>query len=337
MAVSFIHFLKSKIQLMARLMAGGCIMTFFVCESCSRSLSWYIIVSAFTVLMWISLWLGNEYISCWLDEKITWTKEPTKRFVTGILGMLLYTIVSVWVLMTLFEKSFQVNFGGAMEMLYGAVLVTIVITMFMTGRAFLTNWKQAAIDSERLQKESITAQYNSLKNQVNPHFLFNSLNALTNLVYKDQDTAALFIKQLSEVYRYVLDTHNAEVVSLEEELKFLDSYLFLQRIRFGNSLRVVFNLEGVQTKVAPLVLQMLVENAIKHNTVAEEQPLCIQLFIEGEYLIVENGLQKKKTLLEESRGLGLVNICRRYDFLSQKKVEVIETSNKFVVKLPVIK
>ena len=187
-----------------------------------------------------------------------------------------------------------------------------------------------------LEKESALSQYESLKNQVNPHFLFNSLNALTHLVYEDQDKAAKFIKQLSEVYRYVLDSRDKEVVSLEEELKFLDAYLFLQQIRFGDKLKVNVNFKGSTSSVAPLALQMLIENAIKHNVISEEEPLSIRLYMERSFLVVENDLHKKNILPDSSGGLGLQNIKRRYEFLSKEKVVVDEGEGKFIVKLPML-
>ncbi len=334
--MSFIQYLKAKVFLIAMLVVGGCIMTFFVCDVCSSSVSWFAKVASFTASIWISMWLGNEYMSHFLDQKISWTKEPIKRFVVGIAGMLVYTIVVVFILVTLFEKGLQVYVGGITGMLYGTVSITFIITLFMTSRVFLLNWKQAAIDSERLQKESIMAQYNSLKNQVNPHFLFNSLNALTNLVYEDQDKAAKFIKQLSEVYRYVLDTQTKEVVPLKEELDFLEAYLFLQKIRFGNNLSIEVELSKTQSMVAPLALQLLIENAIKHNIVSSENPLVIKLVQQENFIVVENNLQRKTLLGEPSQGIGLENIKNRYKFLSSVPVEVFEAEGKFVVKLPLI-
>ncbi len=179
-------------------------------------------------------------------------------------------------------------------------------------------------------------QYESLRNQVNPHFLFNSLNALTNLVYEDQDKAARFIKQLSEVYRYVLETRNQEVVPLADELKFLESYLFLQRIRYGQKLQIEINLSGVNTQVAPLAIQMLIENAIKHTVIAEQEPLHIRIFCEGQWIIVSNNLNPKNVLPEESAGVGLDNIRKRYAFLGQQGVIVEKKNNEFVVRLPFI-
>jgi len=334
--MSFSSYLKSRLPLIGWLTLGGGILTFFICDVCSTSLSWYLKVSTFTVVIWISMWLGNEYMAHVLDNKISWTKEPIKRFMAGIVTMLLYTVAVVFILVSLYKVAFEFDLGDISVMLYGTIITTTVITLFMTSRSFLNNWKQEAINAELLKKESITAQYTSLKNQVNPHFLFNSLNALTNLVYEDQDKAVKFIKQLSDVYRYVLDTRDQEVVALDDELKFLESYLFLQKIRFGDNLRVELSLSSEGKRIAPLALQMLIENAIKHNITSAENPLSITIKEQEGYLVVENSLQRKAVLEENSPGLGLENIKSRYHFLSNQPVLVEETVDKFIVKLPVI-
>ncbi|GCC53011.1 hypothetical protein SanaruYs_32520 [Chryseotalea sanaruensis] len=206
----------------------------------------------------------------------------------------------------------------------------------MHGREFLLQWRKSAVDAERYQKESMTATYESLKSQVNPHFLFNSLNALTNLVYEDQDKAAKFIKQLSEVYRYVLDTRDKELVPIADELRFLESYTYLQRIRFGDKLKIENTLDATQSLVAPLALQMLVENAVKHNEISQDKPLTIRLYRDGNFLIVENTLQRKLNSGEASSGMGLDNITKRYQFLDSRQVQVVEDDQHFVVKIPII-
>jgi LytS/YehU family sensor histidine kinase len=216
------------------------------------------------------------------------------------------------------------------------LIVTFLLSLFFHGREFLLQWKQSAVDAERYQKESVAATYESLKSQVNPHFLFNSLNVLTSLVYKDQDKAALFIKKMSEVYRYVLDTRDKEVVDLSEELAFTDSYIHLQQIRFGDNLRINNQISNKQGKVVPLAIQMLIENAIKHNEVSGEHPLEIRLAQTNGYISVTNTVQLKSAPLESHSGVGLENIRKRYEFLSVNKVIVEEGDGKFEVKIPLL-
>jgi Histidine kinase len=311
------------------------VQTYLTCPRC-HTLKVFALVSLFTFIMWVLLWRGNSLLTDFVDSKISWYKFPSKRLVVGLIATIAYTVIAVLSAMFAFERIANFNFGDAFEWtVYFSVILTIIISLILHSREFLLRGRQAALDGEILQKESIRAQYETLKSQISPHFLFNSLNALTNLVYEDQDKAAKFIKQLSEVYRYVLDTRDKEVVPLEEEKRFLDSYLFLQQIRFGDKLKLDVDLDGTRTLVAPLVLQMLVENAIKHNIISEENPLHIKMYSQEGFIVVENDLQKKSTLPDGSPGLGLDNIARRYEFLSDKKVEVVK-NGKFIVKLPII-
>lgn len=311
------------------------VQTYFSCRGCTTARE-YFLIAFFTLIMWILLWRGNSLVSDVVDSKVSWYKYPTKRLVVGLISTIVYTIIAVLAAMIAFESLFNISFGSSFEWtVYFSVIITIIISLILHSREFLLKGRQATLDKEIHQKESIRAKYEALKSQVSPHFLFNSLNALTNLVYEDQDKAVMFIKQLSEVYRYVLDTRDKEVVSLAEEERFLKSYLFLQQIRFGDKLVLEVDLDGVRSLVAPLVLQMLVENAIKHNVISEEHPLRIRIFEQDGFLAVENDLQKKTALVEDSPGLGLNNIALRYEFLSDKKVEVIK-NGKFIVRLPII-
>lgn len=305
------------------------------CRNCIDSTKDFYMIGSFTALLWVLLWKGNAYLTDFLSARISWLKTPMKRFVIGVIATVVYTYAAISVTTWAYQYFAGYNFSRAGVTSMISIVITLVISLFMHSRAFLHFWRQAAIDAEKLQKESIAARYESLKNQVNPHFLFNSFNALSNLVYEDQDKAVKFIKQLSNVYRYVLETRDKELVTLQEELEFLNAYLYLQQIRFGEKLRVDIHLDDVQSMVAPLVLQMLSENAIKHNVVSEENPLTIRIYCEGDYLVVQNNLQPKTVLQEESSGIGLENICKRYEFLTDKKV-VVELADPFTVKLPII-
>ncbi len=330
-------FIQENWKSLSIMIVAGFSMPTFVCDNCLSSFSLYMRVGSLNAVMWIALWMGNAYLGKWVDTKISWIEKPVTRFLVGIISMSLYTIGIIYVILKAFEWILNMRLMGddLKDTFQIAVIITFAISFFMHSRAFLMNWKQANINSEILKKENIAAKYESLKHQVNPHFLFNSLNALTNLVYEDQDKAVSFIKQLSEVYRYVLDTRDKEVVSMEEEKNFLDSYLYLQQIRFGNKLKLDVKLDGVKSMMAPLVLQMLVENAIKHNIISEENPLTIRVYSRDQFIVIENTLQKKIIMSEDSTGIGLDNIQKRYAFLSNIKVEVIQ-SDMFIVKLPII-
>jgi hypothetical protein len=321
---------------MALLVIAGFAMTYFVCPNCAKSFRNYTLVGIFCSSTWIALWIGNDSVSHWVSKFLSWTENPGKRLLYGLLSTLAYTIGSVYVLTKAFNWATNFDIEFVKDVLYTTVIVTFVISAFMHGKAFLENWRKAALDAEISKKESAVARYEALKSQVNPHFLFNSLNALTNLVYEDRDKAVKFIKQLSEVYRYVLDTREKETVTLHEELRFTKSYLYLQEIRFGNNLKVELELDNASGNVAPLALQLLLENAIKHNIVSQESPLLVQMSVQDGFIWVENKLQRKTSPGENSPGMGLDNIRSRYKFLSNKEVIVKESEGKFSVGLPVI-
>lgn len=316
---------------------AGFAMTILWIPPWSRPLMVYLKIGSFTAVLWNLLWLGNSYTSHLVSNKLSWTEAPTKRFLIGMVVMIAYTLSVLFVVVIFYQFVVGVNFSDDIsDLIWSSLSTTFVISLFMHGRSFLRNWKTAELNAVELQKESMKAQYDSLKSQVNPHFLFNSLNALTNLIYEDQDKAAKFVKQLSEVYRYVLDTQGKELVSLDEEVKFLRSYLFLQQIRFGDKLKADVQVDSSNAQVAPLVLQMLVENAIKHNIISNEQPLNIRIFRDNENIVVENNIQRKTVLPEDSKGIGLENIKRRYTFLSTRQVEVLNDNLAFTVKLPML-
>ena len=314
---------------------GGPLLTYISCTSCARSWGQFLTTSSVSAAMWVIMWIGNGELAHYLNEKISWVKFPIQRLIVGVITTVLYTIGVAIGLLKLWEWSRNMRFDSYTEFIVISLAITFLITLFLHGREFLLRWRQTAVEAERYQKESIKANFESLKSQVNPHFLFNSLNVLTSLVYQDADKAARFIKKLSEVYRYVLDTREQELVSLDDELAFVGSYVYLQQIRFGENLKVEISKLG-DGKVVPLSIQMLLENAIKHNEVSTEYPLTISIKRETDYLIVENSLRLKTTPLEEGGGLGLTNIQKRYEFLTDKSVVITKAENRFEVKIPIL-
>ncbi len=192
---------------------------------------------------------------------------------------------------------------------------------------------------EKLKNESLSSKFESLKNQINPHFLFNSLNALSSLVHADQDKATQFIQKLSDVYRYVLDHQYDEVVPAKIEVEFAKSYVYLHKIRFGENLQVNFN--GINSlkremTIPPLSLQMLVENCIKHNEISKDFPLTIDISSDDDYLVVKNNLNPLESPKRDSNGVGLGNIINRYSYLSDHEVMIDQTENQFSVSIPLL-
>ncbi len=306
---------------------------YLTCLECEHK-SWAIMISS---TVWVVLWKGNQYVSHLMDLKYQWIKQPVHRLVLGLVGHTAVTVISMLSVFYIYELILNITLQNAQTTILISIGATFVITLILQSREFLISWRQLAVNTEIINKEAISARYETLKNQVNPHFLFNSLNVLTNLVYEDQDLAAKFIKKLSEVYRYVLDSREKNMVTLKEELIFVDSYIFLQKLRHSEGLNIDIQVDlNSNIGVAPLALQMLLENAIKHNIVSEEEPLSISLKTESDYLIVTNNLQKKNIVVEENSGVGLSNIKARYHYLSDKAVEVLQQNQQFIVRLPLL-
>ncbi len=190
---------------------------------------------------------------------------------------------------------------------------------------------------EKLEYENLQTQLDLLKSQINPHFLFNSLNTLSELVM-DNPQAEAFVDKLASVYRYLLQSNLDILCPLENELKFIKAYFHLLETRHGKSIRMEFSIgpEFLKWQLPPLTLQLLVENAVKHNAVSEASPLVIRLFTEGENLVVENNVQRK-TIIVPSNKVGLSNIAKKYQLLGGKQVEVVSDERRFRVVLPLIK
>lgn len=228
------------------------------------------------------------------------------------------------------EPNMLVKFIGSF------LLATLVILIYEV-LSFSLQLQKTFAEKEQLARQNIASQLEGLRNQVNPHFLFNSLNTLTYLIPEDPDKAVRFVRQLSKVYRYVLESREARTIPLHEELDFLQSYIFLQKERFGESLQVsIPDLDACrQCRIVPLALQLLFENAIKHNVISSEKPLRVELLIENDKLVVRNRLQPKNQEME-STGVGLQNIRDRYRLVSEQAVEVSVTPETFSVALPLL-
>ena len=221
----------------------------------------------------------------------------------------------------------------------GLVFMAMLSAFYLTVNRRSTQHIQALqLQTERLQKEAVQAQFDALKNQVSPHFLFNSLSILSSLVELDTKLSVQFINRLSKAYRYILDQRDNEQVSLKTELDFIESYTFLLNIRFDDRLQVVINVpEAARTRyqIAPLTLQLLVENAVKHNQMSDEDPLTVTVALVGETLRVSNPIQLRPSS-GDSTGMGLQNISSRYRLLTDQPVRVGEHNGDFVVIIPLL-
>ncbi len=201
---------------------------------------------------------------------------------------------------------------------------------------FYTQWTDALKREQKLTEEKLIFQYETLKSQVNPHFLFNSLNSLSSLVRKDPELAENYIQKLSTIYRYILENDNKELVPLSSEIEFVRNYFYLQKIRDEEKIELKIELTGNKNvEVLPVSLQLLVENALKHNSATRKQPLEIIIHFEGlDKIVVRNNLQKK-TQLNGSSKIGLKNLKERSRLILNRDIEIQETADEFVVKIPV--
>lgn len=294
----------------------------------------------YTLLISIPLWIGNSYIGNNLNWICTWKGTPRKRLIVSLLATFFYTIfVSIAVHFFWMEVILQQDFAlldlNTIIHILVILIITYIVSSYVYSRKFFRSWQEAIIEQEALKRDVLTMEYKALKNQVNPHFLFNTLNVLTSIV-ADNDKATTFIKKLSDVYRYVLEQKDKQVVGLSTELQFVKDYIYLQKIRYEIGLNIHINLTDISKMIVPLSLQMLVENAVKHNIVSDEQPLQVEIYSENaDYVVVKNNLQKKSNIIKTEK-IGLENIKSRYKFLTNKPFIVEQTTTDFTVKLPVI-
>jgi sensor histidine kinase YesM len=285
--------------------------------------------------------IGLTLIVSSLDRKLPWLQDPLRRLIVQVLVTIGFCMVVIVFSILLNGFLLHEEITSDFFMVQGIFMVKVAFTFVFLGSLisnaimFFMNWKEAAVQQEKLKREQLALHYETLKSQVNPHFLFNNLNSLTSLISTNPEKAIEFVKKLSEVYRYVLDQKDCELVPLETELKFLESYVFLQKIRFETNLEVQIEVSLRNFKVIPLSIQMLVENAIKHNEISDRKPLHVRIYsTDDQYLFVENKLQRKAG--SEGSGSGIQNIKGRYEFFTDKKVIISENGEKFLVGIPLL-
>jgi len=307
------------------------------------SFTYYLKFTSFGLELGFCFWLGHWAIGNYTEKKLDWTKNLKKANVISLSLYIIYGLIVSIVTSYIFGRYVLENTGESL--FWDAFIKTLIIMVldltFISiyySTSLTKYWKKAIEANEELKRENLLAKYEALKNQVNPHFLFNSLNTLSGVVEQQPELAIQFIKKLSAIYRYVLEQKDKELVSLTVEMKFVEDYIFLSKMRFGEAL--IFNsfLPANNTiQVVPLGLQMLVENAIKHNIISDDMPLKIEIAIDEHHIIVKNNIQKKNIIISKKELLGLENLKHRYEFLSNLSTEVIESDNEFIVRLPIIK
>jgi two-component system LytT family sensor kinase len=301
-------------------------------------LSNVLISVGFTAILWNGCFLIIQYFR----RKYAKIDETKRR--------LILTIVANSILLTVGANLLGLIFGlCTIEQLKDIsfffrhsdvnLVAGFMISSIYEATYFFARWKESVKLNEELKNQQIRTQFEVLQNQMSPHFLFNSLNTLTTLIAEDPTVAIDFTQTLSEVYRYILQNKERELVSLHEELEFTRSYVYLLKKRYPENLHVDFSVDAEfkEYHIAPLTLQMLVENAIKHNTVSKTEPLKIEIYVNnGESIIVKNNLQPK-TSLEKSTKTGLDNIRKRYSYLGNRNIDIITSKDHYMVAVPLIR
>lgn len=281
----------------------------------------------------------QEYLMPKLMQRAAnWTvQKMIGIYVLNTLAVAISVSVIVMVVMQLIEqKMFPLRAYISSAFLY--ILMTFAFTSVYIIQVLTERWKKAVLQQEKLNQALLKAEYDSLKNQVNPHFLFNSLNILSALIPEDPQNAVNLVERLSKVFRYNLQNNDRITVELGTELKIVEAYLFIHKMRFGDNLQYDVSVakEDFARQIVTQGLLTLVENAIKHNECSSEKPLKIALFVEKDSVVVSNSFQPKNKQFLESTGIGLSNLKSRYALLTPQKVEVEENEAFFEVRIPFV-
>jgi sensor histidine kinase YesM len=288
------------------------------------------------ILVYLDLQIINTLDKIFfLPEKLI-PRIPVEFVLTILAGVIIGSSV------TILAGIFMPYEDGLLKNIINNSLITAVINIILITTIEAMVWfkrsQQSLIRAEKLEKENSQIRYETLKSQLNPHFLFNSLNILSSLIKKDSDKAQNFVDEFSSVYRYTLDVIEKPEVELREELDFAKSFLFLQKIRFDNAVDLEINVDASKLNylVPPLAVQTLLENAFKHNKATTDSPLKIKIHSENDSLVVTNNLQPK-IKGADSKGVGLNNLKKRYELLGEKLPHFSVTEKKYIANIPLIK
>lgn len=310
-----------------------------------RLLGWETEAEAFLInlLFTVVLTVGNEWWFDYLSKRISWRNQSVKRLIYGAVGsvivtMILLAILNFVVSVVIYDSSIQEFLSDQeTEWYVFGLIITLIVSSIYHAIYFYKASQAQKVNEQKTIARSATAQFDALKNQLDPHFLFNSLNVLVSLIEENPKAATKFTTSLSKVYRYVLEQRNKELVSVDEELKFARTYVGLLKTRFEDSIEIEIPDQGSieNAKVVPLSLQLLIENAVKHNIVSSNKPLKLKIYEQDQFLVIENNLQKKQ-VIKESSGVGLQNIESRYRLLTNRQMTINETTDTFKVSVPIL-
>jgi sensor histidine kinase YesM len=296
-----------------------------------------------TLVITVIIWVGNRYIMIYSRKRFSSFTAVRKRIIFQSALMFVFTVTFNTILGRFTKEIFNAAAAGVSEVDVfihsnsAALFCTIMIIAIYESIYFMHELRRSVEETEKLKRENLAAQLNVLRTQVNPHFLFNNLNTLCSLIPENPEHAVDFVQQLSKVYRHILEVKDEKTISLKDELDVLNAYTFLLQTRFDKNLTINITIppEKLQKRIVPLSLQILMENAIKHNIVSSDKPLFIDVFTANGSLVVSNNLQMKNQV-NESTGIGLDNIRSRYKLLSEIPVSVTANDSNFTVSIPLI-
>lgn len=303
--------------------------------------SWFLLSAVVVMVFLVALSPIQITISNFMRSR---QKDESGMILRLFLAFLIHLSVTAFVVLVIFLTYDWFHFFGYSFSGYGLIwgimaggignIVGIAVT---EGIYSYHQWRETKLQAEQLSKEKLQTQLNVLLQQINPHFLFNSLNALSALINENPKDAQKYLSDLSKVYRYLLQTNENELTTLTSELNFNDSYFHLLQTRFGKGVVLLKHIhpDDVNMLLPPLTLQLLVENAVKHNTVGKNKPLTIEIISGGDYVLVRNNLQRK-SLKVESGKVGLSNIAEKYRLINKSSIDISEDGEYFVVKVPLI-
>ena len=293
-----------------------------------------------------TLSIGNGFVNDYLSKKYSWVEQTKTRVILGIIATVVVNVVLVLLcnyinFIIIHKNEFSGFFNGEMGFSnWFTINIALLISAILHAKSFIEEWKKSTkneVTEQKIIASSANAQFESLKNQLDPHFLFNSLNVLSSLIDENPNQAQNFTSSMSKVYRYVLEQKDKELVTVEEELDFAKTYCELLKTRFEDIVDFEFNVNETEKKgfVVPLSLQLLLENCIKHNLATTSKPLHIKIFSENGFLCIENNLQQRE-LTNDRKGIGLENIVQRYSLVTERNVFIDKTEDYFKVKIPLL-
>jgi hypothetical protein len=296
----------------------------------------------YTIAIAFVIWQGNRFLLFSLQSYFDWLNKPVKKIIALLVGISFFTIPVSSIMLIGWYHLF-LNGVVNWNIVYTATLIVMICVVFITHvyeTVFLV--KQAETDklkTEQLERSKVEAELQALKNQVDPHFIFNSLNTLSYLIDKDVIKAKLFNENLADVYRYILQNKGRDLVLLREEIDFVSDYFSLLKIRYEEAVQLMNSIEEPaleQYLIPPISLQVLVENAIKHNEFNDLFPMRIEIEMKAEQIIISNE-KRRKTVRKMSSKIGLLNLNERYKLVTNQPVSIENTPGRFKVTLPLLK